>query len=158
MWDSFFNLMNNTVSMIGLAQQASLVAATRSLQLATNSYARMWGVQSEQVVEPDRRFEDQSWQQNPYADLMKQAYLITAQWMDGMADSLEPVDPNIHKRTKFWTQQLADTLSPTNFAATNPVVWQEIVRTGGANLAQGFQNLLEDMQCGRISQVPEDSF
>ncbi|HSF83639.1 MAG TPA: class I poly(R)-hydroxyalkanoic acid synthase [Anaerolineales bacterium] len=158
MWNSFFDLMNNTVSLIGRAQQANLVAATRSLELATNSYARMWGVQPEQVVDPDRRFEDRAWQDNPYADLMKQAYLITAQWMDGMADSLEPIDANIHKRTKFWTQQLADAFSPTNFAATNPVVWQEIARTGGANLVEGFQNLLEDLQRGKISQVQEGAF
>ncbi len=158
MWDSFFNLMNNTVSMVGQAQQASLVAATRSLELAANSYARMWGVEPEQVAQADRRFEDQAWQENPYADLVKQAYLITVQWMDGMADSLEPIDPSIQKRTKFWTQQLADALSPTNFAATNPVVWQEIARTGGANLAKGFQNLITDMQQGRISQVPQGAF
>jgi len=158
MWDSFFNLLNNTVSMVGLAQQASLVAATRSLELAASSYARMWGAQPKQVAGADRRFEDEAWQHNPYADMLKQAYLITAEWMAGMADSLEPIDANIHKRTRFWTQQLADALSPTNFVATNPEVWREIVRTGGANLAQGFQNLLEDMQRGRVSQVPEGAF
>jgi len=75
-----------------------------------------------------------------------------------MADSLEVVDPEIHHRTKFWTKQIADALSPSNFVMTNPVVMQEIVRTGGANLMQGFQNLLEDMQRGRVSHTRKDAF
>ena len=158
MFNSFFNLMNNSVAAIGRIQQANLVAATCSMELVANAYARMWGSEAVPVVEKDRRFEDEIWHENPFADLTAQAYLLTAQWMAAVADSLKEIDPDIHVRAAFWTRQLADAMSPANFAATNPVVWQEIARTGGANLVQGLRNLLEDMRRGRISQVPEGSF
>jgi polyhydroxyalkanoate synthase len=158
MIDSFFTLLNNSVAAIGRIQQANLMAATRSMELVANSYARMWGAEASPVVDKDKRFDDEVWRENPFASLMAQAYLITAHWMVETADSLEEIDPGAHLRAAFWTRQLADAMSPTNFAATNPVVWQEVLRSGGANLAQGLQNLLEDMRRGRISQVPEGSF
>jgi polyhydroxyalkanoate synthase len=158
MWDKMFSLMNGTVAAIGQMQQANMSAALRGMELTTNAYARMWGLPTQEVVPSDSRFKDDAWSENPAMDVMKQAYLITAQWMEDMADSMETIDPNIHHRTKFWTKQLADVLSPSNFALTNPEVMQEIVRTGGANLVQGMQNLLEDMQRGRVSHVARDAF
>jgi polyhydroxyalkanoate synthase len=158
MFDSFLNLMNNSAAAIGHIQQANITVATRSMELVTNAYARMWGSEAVPVVEKDRRFEDEIWSENPFADLTAQIYLLTAQWLVDVADSLKEIDPDIHVRTAFWTRQLADAISPTNFVATNPVVWREIARTGGANLLQGMQNLLADIQKGRVSQVPEGAF
>ncbi len=135
-----------------------MIAALRNMELTANTYARMWGLDTEEVIQTDRRFKDDAWQENLTADVMKQAYLITARWMEDFADGLETIDPQIHQRTKFWTKQIADGLSPSNFALTNPVVMQETISTGGANLARGMQNLLNDMQKGRISQVSEGSF
>jgi polyhydroxyalkanoate synthase len=158
MWEDMFKLMNNTVAAIGQMQQATMAAAMQGMELTANTVSRMWGVQTEDVLSPDKRFQDAAWSDNTAADYMKQAYMITSQWMEGVADGLAPVDPTIHHRTKFWTKQLADALSPSNFVLTNPVVLQETIRTGGLNLVQGMQNLLSDMQHGRISQVPEGSF
>ena len=158
MWDKMFSLMNGTVAAIGQMQQANMSAALRGMELTTNAYARMWGLPANEVLPSDSRFRDETWSENPAVDVMKQAYLITAQWMEDMADSMETIDPNIHHRTKFWTKQLADVLSPSNFALTNPEVMQEIIRTGGANLVQGMQNLLEDMKRRRVSHVAEDAF
>ena len=158
MWKTFFDYMNGTIAAIGRAQEANMKAALRGAELTSNTYARLWGLDTGDVIQADRRFKDQAWQENLPVDVMKQAYLITAKWMDEVADGLEEIDPQIHKRTKFWTKQISDSLSPTNFALTNPEVMQETIRTGGMNLARGMQNLLNDMQNGRISQVPEDSF
>jgi polyhydroxyalkanoate synthase len=159
MWNQMFDWMNGTIAAIGQAQQATMLAAVRNLELTTNTYARMWGLEpKEEVLPADRRFEDDAWRENLPADVMKQAYLITAEWMKDMADGLEELDPAIHERVKFWTHQLADALSPANYALTNPSVMEETVRTGGANLVTGMQNLLTDLQNGRITQVPEGSF
>ena len=59
---------------------------------------------------------------------------------------------------KFWTSQAADALSPSNYPLTNPVVMEEAVRTGGMSLVRGMQNIMDDLQRGRISQVPQGSF
>lgn len=157
-WEQAIDVANGWMTSVGRTQQAGLTAATRHLELMTNSYARMWGQSAADVLPADRRFRNDAWSGNPGFEVMKQAYLITAQWMADVADSLEAVDPNLHKRAKFWTQQVADSMSPTNFPATNPEVLEEIVRTGGTNLVHGMQNFLSDLQSGKVRMVPEGSF
>jgi polyhydroxyalkanoate synthase len=153
-----FKLATGSMAAVAHAQRASLEASMRSLELMTNSYARLWGAPREDAAPDDRRFRDEAWRENLALDVIKQAYLVTAQWMVDMADGWKELDPDIHKRAVFYTRQFADALSPTNFALTNPEVIQETIRTGGANLVQGVQNLLGDLRKGRVTQVPEDAF
>ena len=56
MWESFFNYMNSTVAAIGRAQEASMIAALRNMELTANTYARLWGLDTEEVIQTDRRF------------------------------------------------------------------------------------------------------
>jgi polyhydroxyalkanoate synthase len=158
MWESWFEWMNESMAAATKIQQANMQAFAQSMELATNTYARMLGQPAEQVAPADRRFKDAAWTDNLMADLLKQSYLITSAWLMEMANGWEPIDPDLHQRTRFWTQQLIDASSPANFAMTNPVVMQESARTGGMNLVQGTQNMMKDMRSGRITQVPEDAF
>jgi polyhydroxyalkanoate synthase len=157
-WETTLQLANGWVAGIEQARQANLAAATRSLELMTNTYTRLWGRPAKGLLPADRRFTDDAWKTNLAFDWIKQAYLTAAQWMVDVADGLEELDPAIHRRAVFWTRQVADALSPANFALTNPVVLQETIRTGGANLVQGMLHFLSDAQKGRISHVPEGSF
>ena len=158
MFDAYFKLIDGTMEAASRVGQANLQAAARSVELTASAYARMWGFGSEPPVQPDSRFEADAWRENPLADLTRRAYAITGEWMEAVAGSLEAVNPDLHRRADFWTRQFIDALSPSNFAVTNPQVWEEIVRTGGASLARGYWNLLADLRRGRISQVPEGSF
>ncbi len=157
-WERTLELANGWMTGVTKAQQASLTAATRHLELMANTYARLWGADAADVLPADRRFKDESWSENLAFDALKQIYLITSQWLVEMTDGLEGIDPELQKRARFWTQQAVDAASPSNFAATNPEVLQEIVRTGGTNLLQGYQNLVSDLQKGRISMVPDGAF
>jgi polyhydroxyalkanoate synthase len=157
-WEGMYRLAAGSMAAVANAQQATLEASLRNLELMTNSYARIWGAPQKDTVPSDRRFSDDAWRENPAFDLIRQAYLITAQWMLDVVEGWKELDPEIHRRAIFYTQQFADAMSPSNFAATNPEVIQETIRTGGANLVQGLQNLMHDAQKGRITQVPEDAF
>jgi polyhydroxyalkanoate synthase len=157
-WEKTLELANGWMTGVSKAQEATLTAATRHLELMTNTYARLWGADAPDVLPADRRFTDESWSENPAFDALKQIYLITGQWLVEMTNGLEGINPELQKRARFWTQQAVDAASPSNFAATNPEVLQEILRTGGTNLAQGFQNLVSDLQQGRISMVPDGAF
>jgi polyhydroxyalkanoate synthase len=150
--------MNGSMAAANKIQQANMQAFSQSMELASGAFARMWGQPGEQVVPGDRRFKDEAWSENLAADLLKQSYLITSAWLMEMANGWESINPDLHERTRFWTQQLVDASSPANFAMTNPVVMQEVARTGGMNLVEGTQNLMKDVQSGRITQVPEDAF
>ncbi len=154
-WKRMFEL---SAAAMGQAQRANIKLATRSLEIMTGFYARLWGLSTEPPQVEDKRFSDEAWSENLAFDVMRQAYLATSEWLMDMTESLKDLDLALHRRAAFYTQQFADALSPANFAATNPVVLQETIRTGGANLVRGAQNLLADLQSGRISQIPAGSF
>jgi len=158
MIDNMFTMFGGVMSAMTQAQLANMRAASQSMELAIATQARMWGIHSEQEAPVDKRFKDESWQENPAADTLRQAYQIYAQWLIDMANGLEPINHTLHERASFWTQQWIDAVSPSNFALTNPVVLQETARSGGMNLVQGMQNALSDMRQGRISQVAENAF
>ena len=45
MWGQMFNWMGGTMGAIEQAQQASIKATMRSLELTANTYARFWGIE-----------------------------------------------------------------------------------------------------------------
>ena len=49
-------------------------------------------------------------------------------------------------------------MSPSNFPATNPEVIRTAIQTRSASLVAGMQNLIEDLQKGRITRVDESAF
>jgi len=157
-WEKTLELADGWMRGVARSQEATVTAAARHLELMANSYARLWGGDAPEVVPADRRFADESWRENPAFDVMKQIYLITGQWLVDMTEGLEGLHPDLYKRAKFWTQQAVDAASPSNLALTNPEVLQEVVRTGGTNLVQGFRSLVADLQEGRISMVPHGAF
>jgi polyhydroxyalkanoate synthase len=157
-WEKMLETMTGSLQVMWQAQQASMTATMRTMELMANTYARLWGLPTQDVVEADARFKDSAWRENPAFNVLQQTYLIASEWMLDTVDALESLDPDVHHRAKFWTKQFADAASPTNYPLTNPAVVQETVRTGGANLARGTRNFISDLRRGRISHVPEGSF
>ena len=49
---------------------------------------------------------------------------------------------------KFFTRQYVDALAPTNFVLTNPEVLKTTVESGGKNLLDGMNHLLQDIERG----------
>jgi polyhydroxyalkanoate synthase len=66
--------------------------------------------------------------------------------------------PRDKQKIRFAVQQMVDALSPANFLATNPEAQQKLIETKGESLTKGLQNMLADMQKGRISQSDESAF
>jgi len=157
-WEQVLELATGSMAGVGQAQQATLAAATRYLELMSRSYARLLGQPAPELPADDKRFADRAWRENLAFDVLRQSYLITGQWLLDVADGLQGASPELHKRLRFWTQQAVDALSPANFAVTNPEVLQETFRTGGQNLVRGMHNYLSDLQKGQVSMVPEGAF
>ncbi|WP_440995721.1 PHA/PHB synthase family protein [Arhodomonas sp. SL1] len=111
----------------------------------------------------DRRFRGEGWEENPYFAYLREAYLITARELLASAhDVSTDLDAHERARVEFYTRQFADALAPSNFAATNPEVLAETLRTGGANLLRGLRHLTEDLARGggllRIRQTDANAF
>lgn len=73
----------------------------------------------------DRRFSHEDWMEKPAFDMIKQSYLLTAQWMRNLVTDVEGLDDSTAQRVKFFTERMLDALSPTNFALTNPAVLEK---------------------------------
>jgi len=99
----------------------------------------------------DRRFRDEAWEDNPLFDLIKQSYLIAGRGILEVVNRADGLDDETRQRLEFATQQIVDALAPSNFALTNPTVLRTALDTGGRNLIDGLNNLLDDLSTtGRI--------
>jgi polyhydroxyalkanoate synthase subunit PhaC len=105
----------------------------------------------------DRRFQDEAWHHSPYYKLIKQCYLMTSRQLAELVDQAQ-VDEKSKLQLRFYARQFIDAMSPSNFPATNPDVIRTAIRTRSASLAAGMQNLIEDLQKGRITRVDESAF
>ena len=135
------------------------------LSLWQHTARRMIGEDSAPVIEPDeddRRFRDESWNENLLFDFLKQSYLLTARWIRKTVSDVDGMDAKSAQKVDFYTRQFVDALAPSNFAMTNPEVLRRTFETGGENLIKGLENLLGDLERGkgqlRISQTDEDAF
>jgi polyhydroxyalkanoate synthase len=61
-------------------------------------------------------------------------------------------------RLRFYARQFIDSMSPANFAVTNPEAMKTAIETQGESVRTGFANLLEDLKRGRISITDENAF
>jgi polyhydroxyalkanoate synthase len=122
------------------------------LGLWQNAAARMMGLDSTPVAEPergDRRFKDAAWSDNQIFDFVKQSYLLTARWLQSTVRDVEGLDRRTAKKVDFYTRQFVEALSPTNFVMTNPEVLRATMESGGDNLLRGLTNLLADLERGK---------
>ncbi len=103
------------------------------------------------VVTPaagDKRFNDPDWASNPMFDLMKQSYLLSSNWLNGLVAEVEGVDPATKRRVEFFTKMLTDAFSPSNFLISNPAALREVVQTQGQSLVRGMENFAADLERG----------
>ncbi|MEO5732699.1 MAG: class I poly(R)-hydroxyalkanoic acid synthase [Rubrivivax sp.] len=106
---------------------------------------------------PDRRFGAAEWTQNPVSSFIARMYLLNAQTLMQMAETVEG-DDKTRARVKFAVQQWIDAASPSNQLALNPEALKKAVDTQGQSLGAGLQMLMQDMQRGHVSQTDESVF
>jgi polyhydroxyalkanoate synthase len=153
-----------------MAEPARLVEAqgqllSQYMQLMRLAAERAAGREVPAVAEPepgDNRFSDPEWSRNPYFDFWKQAYLITARWLEETLDQTTGLDERTRQRARFYLRQIVSAFSPSNFPLTNPVVLRETAQSSAQNLVQGMANLVRDMERSgdllNISQTDVDAF
>jgi polyhydroxyalkanoate synthase subunit PhaC len=114
------------------------------------------GEAAEVPEQADNRFEAVEWRL-PFFQYVQQAYLLNARYLSELGN-LARLEPHAKRRLQFQLRQLADAMSPNNYAATNPEVIKLAAQTGGESLAQGMKLLAGDVARGRISMTDEQAF
>jgi polyhydroxyalkanoate synthase len=172
-WQSWMKFADPSAFGGGMAQQAAPVMRMlgdfgaglpqAKLEALRNDYLqkamRLWrDVMSGKTPEfKDRRFSAPEWTANPVSSFSAASYLLNAEFLMAMAEAVE-APPRDKQKIRFAVQQIVDALSPANFLATNPEAQQKLLETKGESLTKGLQNMLADMQKGRISQSDESAF
>ena len=140
-----------------MTDPARLVQAQMNLwrdymQLWQNTARRMMGEEATPVAEPeksDKRFKDEVWHENEVFDYIKQSYLLSARWIQGIVGGVQGLDDHTARKVDFYTRQFVDAMAPSNFVLTNPEVLRATAETGGENLIKGLNNLLDDLERGK---------
>jgi polyhydroxyalkanoate synthase len=141
------------------------VATDRLLDLQRDYVQRLTELWGDFVEHPERttapikdsRFSDPSWQENSLASFYARTYLLNAEFLNRMADSVH-ADRKTRNRVKFAVSQLVDAAAPSNYLALNPKAQKTLLESSGDSLKAGLQNLLGDMQKGKITQTDESAF
>jgi len=149
---AFFEMTAKLMSDPSRLVQAQLSLWQDYLTLWQRTTQRLLGGEAEPLVAPaaeDRRFRDQAWSDNALFDFIKQSYLLTARWVQGVVHNVEGLDETTARKVDFYTRQLVDAIAPSNFVMTNPEVLRATIESRGENLVQGLKNLLDDLERGK---------
>ncbi|KIN61640.1 Poly-beta-hydroxybutyrate polymerase [Sulfitobacter noctilucae] len=94
----------------------------------------------------DRRFANPLWESHPYFNFVKQQYLINVDAVHQAVEDVTDMEPREKQRLAYFSRQITDMMSPTNFLATNPDALQRAVDTEGESLIKGLENLIADLE------------
>jgi polyhydroxyalkanoate synthase len=110
----------------------------------------------------DRRFQNPLWDTHPFFNYLKQQYLLNAEAITTAVGDMEALDPADRRRVDYFTRQIVDMFSPTNFLGTNPDALEKAVATDGMSLVQGLENLVRDIESNQgdllVTLADRDAF
>ncbi|MBY4638065.1 class I poly(R)-hydroxyalkanoic acid synthase [Sphingopyxis sp. XHP0097] len=106
----------------------------------------------------DRRFSDPEWTANPAFALIRQTYGLLSEQLLATTRQVAGLDDAARAKLEFAAKNMAEALSPTNLALTNPEVIKRAVETRGESLLKGLKHMLSDLSRGQLSHVDPDAF
>ena len=108
------------------------------------------------LITEDHRYQNELWKTWPF-NIYSQSFLHLKQWWTNAFSTL----PGEHKHqvtmAHFATLQFIESISPSNFLMTNPVLIERTIKEGGANVIRGQGYLWEDLMRS-IFKVPSKKF
>jgi len=94
----------------------------------------------------DRRFQNPLWETHPFFNYLKQQYQLNSDAISTAVGDMETLPPEDRRRVEYFTKQIVDMFSPTNFLGTNPDALEKAVETDGESLVHGLENLVRDIE------------
>lgn len=113
-------------------------------QLALEAWKNTWD-NTEDKVEKDRRFADESWNAFPFK-VMKEGFKAYDYWWRDAVSHDASMSKHHQHMVRFFTGQALDAFSPSNWLWTNPQVLRMAQETKGQSLQEGLEHFLKDWQ------------
>ena len=161
-WMAYLDSFHKRMPMVDMAAQQRFWGDAMSMWKGVlGQFGGQFGDNSDAAPElprKDKRFRDERWSSNPVFALIHQTYLLMAEQLQGMVDQIDGIDAEKREQLRFAMKAVTDALSPSNFAATNPVVLERTIETKGENLVKGMQHMLDDMRRGQLTHTDPDAF
>ena len=147
--ESYMKYLGETVKHPMVSGKRSLALGKDYLKLAKATALQVFGREVDAVISPEKgdvRFSDEGWDDNAFFNFLKQAYLLGGEaWLDSIAE-IPGLDDKTRRRAEFFVRQFVNALSPSNYVLTNPELLHLTVKTRGANLVEGFERFLRDLE------------
>ena len=129
--------------------------------LQLHLWKRALGMPASDVAPPhadDTRFAGEAWSKEPAWDALRQIYLTFTRDVVDLVYSTPDLPDKERRRAAFWAKALINALAPTNFFWTNPVALQKFVESKGMSLANGLEQLINDVRAGEVRMVDPEPF
>ncbi len=94
----------------------------------------------------DRRFAGELWNTHPYFNFIRQQYELNAQAVGDAVNGMDHLSDRERQRLDYFSRQIVDMFSPSNFLGTNPEALAKAVATDGESLVHGLENLVADLE------------
>ena len=107
---------------------------------------------NQQDKNSDPRFHSESWQEFPW-NIWAENFRMTEHWWHRATAEVPGLPKHVERTMTFLSQQMLDALSPSNFVATSPDLFQMTMNTRGQNLIHGAKAAAADMQ-RKINKSP----
>lgn len=95
---------------------------------------------------------------NPALDTLKEMHEMTSSWLAETIAETPDLSEKTRKRATFWSRQILNAVSPSNFLMTNSDAQKRLFETQGTSVIEGWNQFLADSKRGVISLVEEDAF
>lgn len=92
----------------------------------------------------DVRFHTENWRLFPWK-LWAELFLQTETWSLNASHNIPGLPEHVKRTVSFFTRQMLDAMSPSNFIPSNPDLLAETFRTGGTNVFRGTELAIQDM-------------
>ena len=131
-----------------------MVLAQRALALSQQAVATAVSPPENEhgqpLVDNDNRFTDPSWHQWPFS-MLKEGYKANSTWWRE-ATQVEGVSRHHNHMVEFFTRQITDTFTPSNWLLTNPEALNKAQETQGQSLLQGYEHFAADLRKAEMAR------
>ena len=107
----------------------------------------------EDPLKGDKRFANPLWETHPYFHYIKQQYALNKHAVEQAVAEIDDMPVKEKRRLEYFSRQIVDMMSPTNFLGTNPDALERAVETEGESLVRGLENLVADLEANSGEMV-----